>query len=94
MPLSKVPGMEQETLKQFLAKFDSFLIAPDVFLLPQARLLLSSAHRKNVVRRSLEVVAASYGQIYQAVSDPKSGYENPAALMPKTPEQVSLLLQL
>ncbi len=71
---SVVPGMDPSALRDFLSKFDSFLVAPDVFLLPQTRLLVSSAHRKNVARRSLEVVAASYAQLYHAVvDDPNSG---------------------
>jgi hypothetical protein len=92
--LSQMPGMEEPILREFLAKFDGFLVAPDVFLLPQSRLLVSSAHRKSVTRRSLEVVAASYGQLYQAVTFESSGYADPPALMPKTVEQVQLLLQL
>ena len=66
--------MEESALRDFLSKFDSFLVAPDVFLLPQTRLLLSSAHRKSVARRSLEVTAASYAQLYHAVVEtPGSG---------------------
>ena len=69
-----VPGMEEPLLREFLSKFDGFLVAPDVFLLPQTRLLASSTHRKSVTRRSLEVVAASYGQLYHAVvEDPQGG---------------------
>ncbi len=86
--------MESSALKEFLAKFDSFLVAPDMFLLPQIRLLVSSAHRKNVGKRSLEVVAASYSQLYTAVMEPSNQYENPSSLMPKKPEQVAVLLQL
>ena len=93
-PLHEVPGMGSDDLRSFLVKFDNFLVAPDMFLLPQTRLLVSSSHRKNIVKRSLEVVAASYSQLYHAVSDPTNGYDSPATLMPKTPEQVKLLLQL
>ena len=81
-------------LKPFLVKFDAFLVAPDVYLLPQSRLLSSSSHRKGVTKRSLEVVAASYAQLFTAVYDQSKGIENPSALMPKTPDQVKLLLQL
>jgi hypothetical protein len=55
VPLSQVPGMTPESLHQFLDKFDNFLVAPEVFLLPQTRLLASSAHRKSVAKRSLQV---------------------------------------
>ncbi len=94
LSLAQMSGMDQATLKEFLVKFDGFLVAPDVFLLPQSRLLVSSAHRKSITRRSLEVVAASYAQLYQAVTGEGSGYVDAATLMPKTPEQVQLLLQL
>lgn len=54
-PLSQLAGMDPESLQKFLDKFDNFLVAPDVFLLPQTRLLSSSAHRKTVTKRSLQV---------------------------------------
>ena len=54
-PLSQMAGMDPESLQKFLDKFDNFLVAPDVFLLPQTRLLSSSAHRKTVTKRSLQV---------------------------------------
>ena len=54
-PLSQVVGMDPESLQRFLDKFDNFLVAPEVFLLPQTRLLTSSAHRKIVTKRSLQV---------------------------------------
>jgi hypothetical protein len=47
--------MEPESLQRFLDKFDNFLVAPEVFLLPQTRLLSSAAHRKTVTKRSLQV---------------------------------------
>ena len=47
------------------------------------------------LRRSLEVVSASYKQLFQAVVDPQSGYVNPSpGIVNKTPEQIDLLLQL
>jgi len=81
-----------DVLAKFLAKFDSFLVAPEVHFLQQVRMLVSSNHRKIVSRRSLEVVSASYKQLYRAVVDPSSGYST--AVVNKTPEQIDLLLQL
>jgi hypothetical protein len=54
-PLSQVSGMDPDSLQRFLDKFDNFLVAPEVFLLPQTRLLSSSGHRKIVTKRSLQV---------------------------------------
>ena len=76
-----------KTLKAFLNKFDSFLIAPEDYLLTQVKLLVSSGHRKSITKRSLEVVSATYKQLYKAL-------EQPDSLMNKTPDQVDLLLHL
>ena len=71
--LSSVPGMDGNSLKLFMARFDQFLVAPDAFLLPQIRSLSSSGHRKSIKKRSLQVVSATYNQLYDAVLDPFNG---------------------
>ena len=70
----------------FLNKFDSFLIAPEDYLLVQIKLLTSSAYRKSISKRSLQLVSATYEQLYEAVVDPKNAYNNQ--------DQVDLLLHL
>lgn len=65
---------------------------PDVLLLPQVGLLLSSVHRSTVQRRSFEVIAAVYKQLYESVHDPENLYQNPAVLMPRSPDEVFKLL--
>jgi hypothetical protein len=93
-PLSQVEGMDIKSLKVFLNKFDSFLIAPEDYLLVQIKLLTSSAHRKSISKRSLQLVSATYKQLYEAVVDPKNVYNNPESIVNKTPDQVDLLLHL
>ena len=93
-PLSQVEGMDIKSLKVFLNKFDSFLIAPEDYLLVQIKLLTSSAHRKSISKRSLQLVSATYKQLYEAVVDPKNAYNNPELIVNKTPDQVDLLLHL
>ena len=45
--------------------------------------------------KSLEVVSASYKQLFQAVMDSQSGYVNPSpGFINKTPEKIDILLQL
>ena len=73
VPLSQVSGMDDDSLKRFMISFDQFLVAPDAFLLPQIRLLSSSGHRKSITKRSLQVVSATYKQLYDAVIDPFNG---------------------
>ncbi|XP_047114624.1 conserved oligomeric Golgi complex subunit 6 [Schistocerca piceifrons] len=87
-PLSSVPGMEQSSLKNFLSKLENFVNLPDVFVLPQVNMLLSSSHRTAVQRRAYEVIAAIYRQLYEAVHNPANEYQNPDALMSIPPEKI------
>ena len=93
-PLSQIEGMDAKALRTFLNKFDQFLVASDDYLLPQIRLLTSSSHKKAISKRSLQLVTATYKQLYEAVHDAKNQYNNPDQLMNKTPDQVDLLLQI
>ncbi|KAF4531926.1 hypothetical protein B566_EDAN000955 [Ephemera danica] len=90
--LSTTPGMDSSSLKNFLTKLDSFLTMPEVLLLPQIRMLQSASHRRTVQRRSYEVIAAIYRQLYEAVHDPSNMYQSPSLLMPRKPDQVLELL--
>ncbi|TRY68257.1 hypothetical protein TCAL_02484 [Tigriopus californicus] len=93
-PLAKVPGMNAAALKQFMHRLDAFLVNPEEFLMAQSKYLISSSQRREIYKRSMGIVVASYHQIFESVMEPKSGYENPKAIMGKTPEQISLLLHL
>ena len=76
----------------FQGKLDAFLVMTEMLLLPQIGLLLSSVHRSTVQRRAFEVIAAIYKQLYEAVHDPANLYQNPDALMSRTPDEVLKLL--
>ncbi|KAE8748586.1 hypothetical protein FOCC_FOCC004597 [Frankliniella occidentalis] len=91
-PLANVPGMDAASLKHFLVKLDGFLALPDILLLPQISLLLSTIHRNNVKQRAFEVICTVYKQLFAAVHDPVNGYQNPSSLISRTPEQVQELL--
>ncbi|KAK3932086.1 Conserved oligomeric Golgi complex subunit 6 [Frankliniella fusca] len=91
-PLANVPGMDAASLKHFLVKLDGFLSLPDILLMPQISLLLSTNHRNNVKQRAFEVICTIFKQLYAAVNDPGNGYQNPSALISRTPEQVHELL--
>jgi hypothetical protein len=67
-------------------------VMPDMLLLPQIGLLISSVHRSTVQRRAFEMIVAIYRQLYGAVHDPENLYQNPGILMPRTPDQVLKLL--
>ncbi|KAH8407553.1 hypothetical protein KR222_005318, partial [Zaprionus bogoriensis] len=84
--------IETNLLKIFMSKLDAFLQLPDVLLLPQVQLIMSTAHRSAVQRRSFNVIVAIYKQIYERVHDPANGFDQPDALLHKTPEQVAHIL--
>lgn len=79
-------------LKMFMGKLDAFLEMPEILLLPQINLLLSSTHRTTVQKRSFNVIIAIYKQLYERVHNPENGYENPEKVFSKTPEQVGEML--
>ncbi|EDV36697.2 uncharacterized protein Dana_GF11818, partial [Drosophila ananassae] len=84
--------IETNLLKIFMSKMDAFLELPDVLLLPQVQLIMSSSHRATVQKRSFNVIVAIYKQIYDRVHDPANGFEHPDKLLHRTPEQVAHIL--
>ncbi|KAH8401293.1 hypothetical protein KR009_004438 [Drosophila setifemur] len=84
--------IETNLLKIFMSKMDAFLELPDVLLLPQVQLIMSSSHRATVQKRSFNVIVAIYKQIYERVHDPANGFEQPDQLLHRTPEQVAHIL--
>lgn len=84
--------IEQKHLHTFVVKLEQFLETPEILLLPQVNLLISSGHRGTVQKRSFNVIIALYRQIYERIHDPKNGYANPELILPKTPEIVNELL--
>ncbi|XP_075165581.1 conserved oligomeric Golgi complex subunit 6 [Haematobia irritans] len=86
--------IESNLLKIFMNKMEAFLQMPEVLLLPQIQLIMSSSHRSAVQKRSFNVIVAIYKQIYDRVHDPANGFEHPENIFSKTPEQVAKILAL
>ncbi|ETN67849.1 component of oligomeric golgi family complex [Anopheles darlingi] len=84
--------IDQRHLQMFVNKLEQFLHTPEILLLPQVNLLVSSSHRATVQKRSFNVIIAIYRQIYERINDPANGYTNPETILSKTPEQVAELL--
>lgn len=63
---------------------------PELLLLPQVTCLLSSTHRVNVQKRSIQVIVAIYTQLYNAINDPANGYPDTMNLKP--PKEISDVL--
>ncbi|CAG0886915.1 unnamed protein product [Darwinula stevensoni] len=86
--LSQQPSMDVAAIQTFLNKLDGFLANPDALLLPQISLLHSLMIRQTVRQRCSHVIATIYRQLYDAVHNAENGYNNPSAIMNRTPEQI------
>ncbi|KAI8127146.1 Conserved oligomeric Golgi complex subunit 6 [Lucilia cuprina] len=86
--------IESNLLKIFMNKMDAFLEMPEVLLLPQIQLIMSSSHRTAVQKRSFNVIVAIYKQIYERIHDPENGFEHPESIFSKTPQQVAKILSV
>ena len=71
---------------------NAFIEMPEILILPQVNLLISSSHRGTVQKRSFNVIIAIYKQLYEKIHDPINGYKNPEKILPKSPEQVAEFL--
>ncbi|KAI0217702.1 Conserved oligomeric Golgi complex subunit 6 [Lamellibrachia satsuma] len=91
-PLSALQGMDSVTVKAAMTKFDSYLASPDVYVMQQCALLLSTKLREAVKKRAVSLLCQAYQQMYSAILAAENKYPNPNTLVPRTPDQVSKLL--
>jgi len=91
-PLVNVLGMDSNTLKTAMSKFDTYLSSPDNFIVSQCNLIIGSNIRLKLKKKSVELICNAYKLIYEAIVDPANGYTNSAAIVPRTLEQVCSLL--
>jgi len=73
-------------------KLESMLIMPHTVAVPQIGCLKNPLHLSKVRRQSNEVISAVYKQLYEHVHNPTNEYDNPSALMPRTPDLVYQML--
>lgn len=74
------------------SKLESMLIMPNTVAVPQIGYLKNPVHLSKVRRQSNEVISAVYKQIYEHVYNPNNEYDDPSALMPRTPDLVYQIL--
>ncbi|CAB3977800.1 Conserved oligomeric Golgi complex subunit 6, partial [Paramuricea clavata] len=92
VPLSTVSGMDAQSIKDCMSKFDKYLSSPDSLVLPQVDLLRSTRLRDTVNKRSSDLVCVAYRKIYDAVLNPFNKYTDPKSIVVRTPDQVLSLL--
>jgi hypothetical protein len=91
-PLINILGMDSNTLKSAMSKFDMYLSSPDNLILAQVNLLIGSSIRSKLKQKSLRLVCDAYKLIYDSIVDHENGYKNSTTIVPRTPDQVVKLL--
>jgi hypothetical protein len=92
--LSRVSGMETLAVKSCLRSFDSSLLDFGSLSMPIVDRIVSSKLRLDARSRVTNTIIDAYSILYNAVMDPKNGYENPLALFRYKPEQVRTMISL
>lgn len=90
--LSSIQGMDSQTVKTAMTKFDSYLASPDTLILPQCSLILSGRVRDSVKKNSVELICEAYKHMFEAINKPANEYKDPQSIVPRTPDQVVKLL--
>ncbi|CAK8682972.1 unnamed protein product [Clavelina lepadiformis] len=89
--LSKVPGLDRQSMIIALQRFDAVVVAPDELILPQVSLLASATLKEVATARAHELVTNAYATVHQTFSRISNGYD-PSSFNMKTPDQIKLLL--
>lgn len=74
------------------SKLENMLAMPNTVAVPQIGCLKNPIHLSKVRQQSNEVISAVYKQLYEHVHNPSNEYDNPNALMPRTPDLVYQIL--
>jgi len=74
------------------SKLESMLVMPNTMAVPQIGYLRNPVHLSKVRRQSNKVISSVYKQLYEHVHNPCNEYDNPSALMTRTPELVYQIL--
>ncbi|KAL9964607.1 hypothetical protein ACROYT_G028269 [Oculina patagonica] len=90
--LSSLHGMDSQSVKDAMAKFDKYLSSPDSLIMPQCNLLRTTRLRDTVHKRAVDVVCATYKTLYDAIVEESNKYPDVKTLVPRTPDQVTSLL--
>ncbi|PFX23787.1 conserved oligomeric Golgi complex subunit 6-like [Stylophora pistillata] len=90
--LSSLHGMDPQSVKDAMAKFDKYLSCPDSLVMPQCNLLRTTRLRDTVHKRAVDAVCTMYKTLYDAIVNDSNKYPDVKTLVPRTPDQVTSLL--
>lgn len=91
MPLSSLPDMDVVSLTNALSKLDSSLVILSADISPHLEKLSSAQHYQQAQSSAIRLLLTTYTDISKAVQDPKNGYDNPDAILPRTVEDMEAI---
>ncbi|XP_038050783.1 conserved oligomeric Golgi complex subunit 6-like isoform X2 [Patiria miniata] len=91
-PLSLVHGMDTTALRSAMVRFDTYLSSPDSSILSQCHLINSPVLREEITKRGTELVCGAYQLLFDSITNPANGYQEPKSIVIRTPDQVRALL--
>ncbi|KAI8092737.1 oligomeric Golgi complex subunit 6 [Halteromyces radiatus] len=92
VPLSSLPNMNAQSLKNTLSKLDSFLVMASADVSPQLQHLATSEHCQKVQDKAIHLLLDTYRRISEAVQDPANGYGvDPHLILPRTVEDMEAI---
>ena len=96
VPLSRCDGADLASLSAGVRSFYAALLSVGAFIVPQCDRLLSTATRRQVRIDIARTLSASYRSLYDASTDPRSGFDASAigAVLLHAPPHVDVLLDL
>ncbi|XP_067944821.1 conserved oligomeric Golgi complex subunit 6-like [Watersipora subatra] len=92
--VAQLPGMDAQTVKSAMVKFDEFMVSQDSYHFPQMSLLKAPKHRELVAQQACLLIFTVYSVIYKCVQSPEQGYLGNGSILPHSPEQVKTLLNI
>jgi len=90
--LSTIPGLDPSSIKAAMIQFDKYLANPGSLIMPQCNLVRSARIRDTINKKAIDIVCLAFNSVYTAVSNDANNYENPQALLLRSPDQVLTLL--
>ncbi|KAG1561475.1 hypothetical protein G6F47_001606 [Rhizopus delemar] len=91
VPLSSLPDMDVVSLTNALSKLDSSLVILSADISPHLEKLSSAQHYQQAQSSAIRLLLTTYTDISKAVQDPKNGYDNPDAILPRTVEDMEAI---
>ena len=91
-PMSTITGLEPETLRQAIKRFESSVLQNRKINTPRCDLLTNATLKQRARNEVIEQLITAYKKMYNVVMNPHNGYDSPGTMFKHTPELFGELL--